>query len=154
MSPIVAANPGPKDSAHSGLYGVSKPRNFQTKFNHHGRVFVLTPPHISYWLSQSVWATRGWTYQEAVLSSRCLFFTPDQVYYADTSSYQAESFRHPLPDLPILSHQTLGPALFESDCRVLQGIFLLQCRHFLRSSFTGVYEKELNVSFGCTECLS
>jgi hypothetical protein len=115
---IVAANPGPKDSARSGLYGVSKPRNLQHKFNHDGRLFVSTPVDLAYPLSKSVWATRGWTYQEAALSSRCLLFTPDQVYYADSSGYQVESLRHSLLPSPKGSHQTLGPppiSLFSHD---------------------------------------
>ncbi|KAK5238659.1 hypothetical protein LTR47_000402 [Exophiala xenobiotica] len=119
---IVAANPGPKDSAHSGLYGVSKPRNLQNKFNHDGKSFVSTHVHPAYQLSQSVWATRGWTYQEATLSSRCLLFTSDQVYYADSSGYQVESLRHSLSTRPEGAYRTLevfyqayGPALVGYD---------------------------------------
>ncbi|ORY04132.1 hypothetical protein BCR34DRAFT_591333 [Clohesyomyces aquaticus] len=33
------------------------------------------------WIKESKWATRAWTYQEAVLSARCLYLTPDQVYF-------------------------------------------------------------------------
>ncbi|KAK5451877.1 hypothetical protein LTS15_007600 [Exophiala xenobiotica] len=115
---IVAANPGPKDSAHSGLYGVSKPRNSQDKFIHHGRLFLSAPVHLAYQLSQSVWATRGWTYQEAALSSRCLLFTPDGVYYADFSGYQVESLRHSLSPGPKGGYQGFSPASLLPDYRV------------------------------------
>jgi hypothetical protein len=115
---IVAANPGPKDSAHSGLYGVSKPRNLQDKFIHHGRLFLSAPVHLAYQLSQSVWATRGWTYQEAALSSRCLLFTPDGVYYADFSGYQVESLRHSLSPGPKGGYQGFSPASLLPDYRV------------------------------------
>jgi hypothetical protein len=42
---------------------------------------VSTLPHISSPLKRSAWITRGWTYQEAILSKRCLFFTDEQVYF-------------------------------------------------------------------------
>ncbi|KAF2725151.1 hypothetical protein K431DRAFT_98403 [Polychaeton citri CBS 116435] len=32
-------------------------------------------------LAGSTWNTRGWTYQEALLSTRCIFFTEEQVFY-------------------------------------------------------------------------
>ena len=32
-------------------------------------------------LDKSTWMTRGWTYQEAMLSTRRIFFTEQQVYY-------------------------------------------------------------------------
>lgn len=43
------------------------------------RVFSSLPT-LSLVLGGSVWATRGWTYQEAFLSRRCLFFTEMQVH--------------------------------------------------------------------------
>ena len=42
---------------------------------------VTTLPHMSSPLQRSAWITRGWTYQEAVLSRRCIFFTDEQVYF-------------------------------------------------------------------------
>ena len=37
--------------------------------------------HPFHTITNSRWWTRGWTYQEAVLSRRCLVFTEDQVYF-------------------------------------------------------------------------
>jgi hypothetical protein len=44
----------------------------------------------------SKWATRGWTYQEAVLSSRRLVFTPQQVYFECKCMNCCESVDKPL----------------------------------------------------------
>lgn len=41
---------------------------------------VSSCPPVSTVTQASVWATRGWTYQEARLSRQCLFFTEHQVY--------------------------------------------------------------------------
>lgn len=117
---IVAANPGPTDGANSGLYGVSKPRNTQPKLHVNTTTFVSTLPHVCYHISRSVWGTRGWTYQEAVLSTRCLFFTPDQVYYASGQVFQCESIQHSLLRSPSSMHQTLGPTLLKVE-------YQLQC---------------------------
>jgi hypothetical protein len=42
---------------------------------------VSTLPCLSSALKDTVWATRGWTCQEATLSRRCLFLTDLQVYF-------------------------------------------------------------------------
>ena len=65
---------GKNDKA--GLPGVSKTLRkpqpcLQTAYGH----FVSSFPPISTVIANSKWATRGWTYQEARLSRRCLFFT-------------------------------------------------------------------------------
>ncbi|KAF2867743.1 heterokaryon incompatibility protein-domain-containing protein, partial [Massariosphaeria phaeospora] len=42
---------------------------------------VSSLPDIELYLSESKWSTRGWTYQEALLSRRCLMFFTSQVYF-------------------------------------------------------------------------
>lgn len=42
---------------------------------------VSSLPPLQIALKNSAWITRGWTYQEAILSRRCLFFTELQVYF-------------------------------------------------------------------------
>ncbi|PYH63637.1 HET domain-containing protein [Aspergillus vadensis CBS 113365] len=42
---------------------------------------VSTLPSIRRALATSPWISRGWTFQEVILSRRCLFFTDFQVYY-------------------------------------------------------------------------
>jgi Heterokaryon incompatibility protein (HET) len=68
--------------ASCGLPGVGTThRRRQPSAMVRDELLVSTLPHISSVLNSSVWATRGWTYQEAVLSRRCLFFTELQVYF-------------------------------------------------------------------------
>lgn len=52
---------------------------------------ISTMRHMNYHISSSVWATRGWTYQEAFLSRRCLFFTSEQVFFACRSLVHNET---------------------------------------------------------------
>lgn len=47
-------------------------------------------------IRNSEWATRGWTYQEGVLSNRRLVFTEDQVYWECSGMAVCESVRLPL----------------------------------------------------------
>lgn len=65
-----------------GLPGVgarNRPHQFITKLD--GATVLWNPndPHEA--ISQSHWSTRGWTFQEALLSRRRLVFTEDQVYF-------------------------------------------------------------------------
>jgi hypothetical protein len=47
-----------------------------------GNVKIISSmSHPFHAITNSRWWTRGWTYQEAVLSRRCLVFTEDQVYF-------------------------------------------------------------------------
>ncbi|KAF2469971.1 HET-domain-containing protein, partial [Lindgomyces ingoldianus] len=51
---------------------------------------VSTLPEISHFLGKSRWATRGWTYQEAVLSRRCLMFFPTHVFFVCRTMCRSE----------------------------------------------------------------
>lgn len=68
--------------AKAGLLGLSVARDASSRFNVQSMVVVrsqipemLARLHIM----TSPWTERGWTYQEALLSQRCLFFTEDSV---------------------------------------------------------------------------
>lgn len=65
------------DNAESGLRGVSYPKRLQYRFRTDAGILVSTFPHVFHALSSSTWVTRGWTYQEAVLSRSFIFFTKD-----------------------------------------------------------------------------
>jgi hypothetical protein len=45
----------------------------------HGLRVRNTPSSLDHSIAASTWRTRGWTYQESVLSSRKLFVTPAQL---------------------------------------------------------------------------
>lgn len=86
----IVAMYGENDAA--GLPGVSEvPRKPQSEFRlSHGRLVSSCPP-LSTLVQRSTWATRGWTYQEARLSRRCLFFTEHQVYVTCSKSTASEA---------------------------------------------------------------
>ena len=71
---------GPDDKA--GVHGVSQPFESPLQAEAQGMKFVWAGRAIRYFLKQSAWTGRGWTFQETVLSSRCLFFTSEGVVMA------------------------------------------------------------------------
>ncbi|KAL0930903.1 tol protein [Colletotrichum truncatum] len=78
----------------NGLPGISTERQSRQSFFPHERFNLrsaLPSPQQS--ILNSRWATRGWTYQEAVLSSRRLIFTQDQLYFECGSMHCHESLR-------------------------------------------------------------
>ncbi|PVH68637.1 HET-domain-containing protein, partial [Cadophora sp. DSE1049] len=75
---IVAAS---GEDARSGLPGVSRARLLQPTELVGTRVFASTLPSLSLTLSTSKWMTRAWTYQEAILSRRSIYFTDHQVHF-------------------------------------------------------------------------
>jgi hypothetical protein len=76
---------------------------------------------ISFPIQSSAWITRGWTYQEAVLSRRCLFFTDEQVYFVCKQMTCCEAI-HSLPN-PKAATATefamLNTGMFDADLKDL-----------------------------------
>lgn len=64
-----------------GLAGISRPRLTQFSRQFSGMQVNVRLPSLWDVVGQSVWDTRGWTYQEAILSNRKLFFTDAQVFF-------------------------------------------------------------------------
>jgi hypothetical protein len=86
---IIAAS---GNGANSGLPVVGLvSRKAQPAALVNGIQLVSTLPHISTALKGTTWMTRGWTYQEAVLSRRCLIFTDLQVYFVCRKSTCCEA---------------------------------------------------------------
>ncbi|KAH9877771.1 hypothetical protein J1614_002988 [Plenodomus biglobosus] len=79
-------------SADSGLAGVNQdvPRIPQALLNIGSLQLRARCPRFDYALLNSPWMKRGWTYQEGVLSRRCMFFSSDQVYYRCNNMYCSE----------------------------------------------------------------
>ncbi|KAG6329842.1 hypothetical protein ID866_9248 [Astraeus odoratus] len=71
------------DSARAGLPGMSA--GTRTPEQHvqvvQGLHLALPLPTLREVIKQSYWNTRGWTFQELVLSRRRIFFTKEQVYF-------------------------------------------------------------------------
>ncbi|KAI0444698.1 heterokaryon incompatibility protein-domain-containing protein [Xylaria telfairii] len=111
---IVAAA-GPDESY--GLPSLSKKRPFR-QFSFQGDSFTLTStlplPHHA--IVNSHWSTRGWTYQEAILSRRRLVFTDDQLYFECASMNCCESldiaFDEETSGLGLGSQKLIRPSLF------------------------------------------
>ncbi|KAH6614284.1 heterokaryon incompatibility protein-domain-containing protein, partial [Boeremia exigua] len=69
------------DSSYHGLPGVSNvPRKQQQYITVNGSSIVRVRSCRKE-IQQSKWASRGWTFQEGLLSTRRLVFTPSQVYF-------------------------------------------------------------------------
>lgn len=79
------------DNDRAGLPGVSVPRDPQPLFKTASGFFVSSCPPIWTVVAESVWTTRGWTYQEARLSGRCLFFTRHQIYLVCQQETRSET---------------------------------------------------------------
>jgi len=85
-----------------GLPGVSRPRILQDSFKV-GETLLLSIPDAKKEINSSKWNTRGWTYQEGLLSRRRLVFTDQQIYFQCANMHCFEAFAVPLADLHILS---------------------------------------------------
>lgn len=79
---IVALGPG----EDAGLGRISYQKEAQFMVNLGEQILFWSGPSLEYCLSVSQWSTRAWTYQEAMLSSRCLFFTPWTVVHGCVSA--------------------------------------------------------------------
>ncbi|KAK8849141.1 HET-domain-containing protein [Apiospora arundinis] len=113
---FAAAGPDPS----YGLPGVSRARLLPDTVVHHPYAITPIPDKPQRYIQQSIWATRGWTYQEAYLSRRRLFFTDVQLYfecatapreeflfYQGLNSAPSDDCLFPRPDLNLLDKKTL-----------------------------------------------
>ncbi|KAH0557161.1 hypothetical protein GP486_005048 [Trichoglossum hirsutum] len=82
-----------------GLPGVSsRHRIAQPSVQVENRLFVSSGPHLRDLLRLSKWASRGWTYQEGLISKRRLIFTEYQTYFECASAHCCEAIDAP-PDV-------------------------------------------------------
>jgi hypothetical protein len=83
-----------------GLPGVGTTcRSLQLIANLDGASVLYAPKDPQEAIKQSHWSTRGWTFQEAVLSRRRLVFTEDQIYFQCDTMNCFESVHCPLDEL-------------------------------------------------------
>ncbi|KAF5975678.1 hypothetical protein FBULB1_7254 [Fusarium bulbicola] len=119
-----------ESSAH-GLPGVGQcPRTTPNNFTLNGTTWRYKPIQFKSHVGASKWSTRGWTYQEAVFSRRCVIFADDQVFYQCGSMTCSEELvqdfatceRVLFPIFERILYEDSGAA--DSDVlRALEGIF-------------------------------
>ncbi|KAF5021166.1 hypothetical protein F66182_6812 [Fusarium sp. NRRL 66182] len=96
---VVAAGQGVQD----GIPGVSVPREEQLSLQTETGYFTTSLTRPDFEVANSKWASRGWTYQEGLLSRRRLVFTPSQIYFQCQSLHCHESISYPLHTKPALN---------------------------------------------------
>lgn len=62
---------------------------------------ATTYPSLEMTIATSEWNTRAWTFQEGLLSTRCILFGPEQVYFECAEMSCCESINEPEPNLAI-----------------------------------------------------
>jgi hypothetical protein len=99
-----------------GLAGVSRIRNPQPRIFTGAHTIVSLFRYPLNNVRSSKLASRGWTYQEAVLAKRRLFFTEDQVYF----ECHVHSYMETL-DKALVHRETGAPSLVPRDLRSHRG---------------------------------
>ncbi|OJZ81534.1 hypothetical protein ASPFODRAFT_37333 [Aspergillus luchuensis CBS 106.47] len=102
-------------NAEHGLPGVNKvKRPVPWVGTAQGICLVTTPPNYQDCLRDSIWATRGWTFQEATLSTRRLLFSDTRVFYEccypgtiQDEMYGSVSDISEYAGVPLLSYRTV-----------------------------------------------
>ncbi|KAL5337419.1 HET-domain-containing protein [Aspergillus crustosus] len=88
---------GAGSNKENGLFGVSRPRTgCQSTIQLAEQQWISTLRNPQSLIEDSPWITRGWTYQEAIASSRLLIFTEEQVYFECEVVRCWESIHFPL----------------------------------------------------------
>jgi hypothetical protein len=90
------------DDQNSGLPGVGdRSRSFQPtlKIGNFRLAATMQNPRMA--IEASKWSTRGWTFQEAILSRRRLVFTEEQMYFECNAMHCYESITSSLPLLHV-----------------------------------------------------
>lgn len=85
---IVAASGNGPEAGLPGINGTPRVQQLQCRVR--GRTLVSTLPTAPYLLQTSKWHTRGWTFQEGLLSKRRLIFTNRQVLFECNSMHCSE----------------------------------------------------------------
>lgn len=114
------------DASH-GLPGASLlfPRSIRPTCKYGKNNFVSTPALPHYRVKNSPWFTRGWTFQEAILSPRRLIFTDEQTFFECNSMWCCESLKSSLD------------ALHEADRSQMSACLPVGVHFGHRYSFTG-----------------
>lgn len=126
---IVAAGSAVDD----GLPGVSLGRIAQMSLKVENDLFTTTLMRPDLEIASSVWATRGWTFQEAALARRRLVITPSQVYFQCRDLHCHESVSVSLHYAPGLN---LGRAFLETGAGTQPEHLRHQIKNYITKEFT------------------
>lgn len=116
-------------TAEAGLPGVTgTPRQGNQIVAVGSNILISTLSPLTSIIRKSTWSTRGWTFQEARLSRRCLFLSQQQVYF----SCQVGTFSEAVPGQsscsPVARHLNssgLDPSMFSPGSNIsFSGLFL------------------------------
>jgi hypothetical protein len=100
------------DNPDYGLPGVrGTVRQIQPHLRVGGHSLVSTLPHPRWSIKHSKWASRGWTYQEGLLSKRRLVFTDYQIFYECNGMHCVESLVLPRDQLHVKSKKEFKVAV-------------------------------------------
>ncbi|KAJ4293350.1 hypothetical protein N0V90_008632 [Kalmusia sp. IMI 367209] len=91
---IIAAAGEHPDNGLPGINGTVRSQQQALRIN--DDILIQTLPHPNWSLLNTKWASRGWTYQEGILSHKRLIFTADQVLWECNSMNCAEVLNLPL----------------------------------------------------------
>ena len=98
----------PFQGAEQGLPGLSAQRMPWQRVENVGRMKLATTlPSLEMTIVTSKWNSRTWTFQEGLLSSRCIIFGPEQVFFECAEMACCESIRE--PDLEMSEKDHLIP---------------------------------------------
>jgi Heterokaryon incompatibility protein (HET) len=106
---IVAAAGADPDYGLPGINGTSRSYQANLQVDNHSIIGTLQDPQVT--LNKTTWITRGWTFQEYILSPRRLIFTDVQVLYECQEMHRTEVRTHrtsPTPT-PIKEGTRRGP---------------------------------------------
>lgn len=155
---IVAAAGG--DPSY-GLPGVSRrERRPQPRARIRSTILISPLPKTHILIANSHWASRGWTYQEAVLSRRRLVFTDEQVYFQCNGMHCYETFQIPWKSLHTSDRQSLeakyqippfhwsdGGVIFPFGVGTTRNAVIKRILEYSRKSLTRQYDR-LNAFLG------
>nr|RBR00794.1 hypothetical protein FVER53263_11037 [Fusarium verticillioides] len=117
------------ESSLHGLPGVGQcPRTIPNTFTLNGTTWRYKPIAFTNHVGASKWSTRGWTYQEAVFSRRCVIFTDDQVFYQCGSMTCAEELIHDFESCERVVFPIFERILYEDSD---SGVYLPSSRRFM-----------------------